>query len=169
MTAGPAATAATGTTATDAAALQTRAAIAARLTPALLRIGRRIRPTSGELAGGHFSLLATLERRGPQRPSDLARIERFSPPAVARAVGALADRGLVVRSPSPDDARSSLVHITAAGAALLESARADQASAVTGLLAALDDEQLEALGAALDALERVAAEASGGPDDGRSL
>lgn len=144
-----------------------RAAVAARLTPALLRIGRHIRPASGELAGGHFSVLATLQRRGPQRPSDLARIERFSPPAVARVVGGLSDRGLVVRLPSPDDARSSLVRITPAGSALLEQARTDQARAVTGLLSALDAQQLAALDAALDALERVAAEASGGPEESR--
>lgn len=139
-----------------------RAAIAARLTPALLRIGRLVRPASGELAVGHFSTLATLHRRGPQRPSDLARIERFAPPAVARVVGALEDRGLVVRRPSPDDARSSLVEITEAGTALLASARAEQAEAVARLLAVLDDDELETLSGALGVLERVASEAGAG-------
>lgn len=145
-------------------AAQERASIAARLTPALLRIGRRVRPASGELAVGHFSTLATLHRRGPQRPSDLARIERFSAPAVARVVGALEDRGLVVRRPSPDDARSSLVEITEAGAALLVAARREQARAVADLLGVLDADQLATLAAALEALERVASEASVGSD-----
>ena len=86
-----------------------RTAVAMRLAPAMLRIGRRIRPSSGDLAVGHFSTLATLYRYGAQRPSDLARIERFSPPAVTRIVGALEERGLVERRPSPDDARSTLV------------------------------------------------------------
>ena len=140
-----------------------RAAVAARLTPALLRIGRRVRPASGDLAVGHFSTLATLHRHGPQRPSDLARIERFTPPAVARVVGALEDRGLVVRRPSPGDARSSLVEITAAGSALLVAARAEQAQGVARLLTVLADDDLAALSAALDALERVASEASRGP------
>ena len=139
-----------------------RAAVAARLTPALLRIGRRVRPASGELAVGHFSTLATLHRHGAQRPSDLARIERFTPPAVARVVGALEDRGLVVRRPSPDDARSSLVEITTSGEALLVAVRAEQAEAVARLLSVLGDDELATLSGALDALERVASEASVG-------
>lgn len=139
-----------------------RAAIAVRLTPALLRIGRRVRPASGDLAVGHFSTLATLHRHGPQRPSDLARIERFTPPAVARVVGALEDRGLVVRRPSPDDARSSLVEITEAGSALLAATRAEQSQAVARLLTVLGDDELAVLSAALDALERVASEAGAG-------
>ncbi|HEY0237562.1 MAG TPA: MarR family transcriptional regulator [Friedmanniella sp.] len=137
-----------------------RSAAAVRLTPVLLRVGRRIRPASGDLAVGHFSTLSTLYRFGPQRPSDLARIERFAPPAVTRIVGALEDRGLVVRHPSPDDARSSLVEITEEGRRLLVATRTEQAQGVARLLAVLDDEELGAVTAALDALEKVAHEAS---------
>ena len=137
-----------------------RTAVARRLTPVLLRVGRRVRPASGELAVGHFSTLSTLYRLGPQRPSDLARIERFTPPAVARVVGALEDRGLVVRRPSPDDARSSLIEITDEGRRLLIATRTEQAEGVARLLGVLDDEELDAVAAALDALEKVAGEAS---------
>ena len=137
-----------------------RSEVAARLTPALLRIGRRIRPASGDLAVGHFSTLATLYRYGPHRPSDLARIERFSAPAVTRIVGALEERGLVVRRPSPDDARSTLVEITDAGRDLLVATRTEQAHGVGRLLAVLDDDELAAVAGALDALEKVAREAS---------
>jgi len=137
-----------------------RSEVAARLTPALLRIGRRIRPASGDLAVGHFSTLATLYRYGPHRPSDLARIERFSAPAVTRIVGALEERGLVVRRPSPDDARSTLVEITDAGRDLLVATRTEQAHGVGLLLAVLDDDELAAVAGALDALEKVAREAS---------
>lgn len=137
-----------------------RTAIALRLTPVLLRVGRRVRPASGELAVGHFSTLSTLYRFGPQRPSDLARIERFTPPAVARVVGALEDRGLVVRRPSPEDARSNLIEITDEGRRLLVATRTEQAEGVARLLGVLDDEELGLLAAALDALEKVAAEAS---------
>lgn len=133
-----------------------RDAVARRLTPAVLRIGRRIRPTSGELSAGHFSTLATLHRHGPQRPSDLARTERFAPPAVARVVGALEDRGLVTRRPSPDDARSSLVEITAEGVRLLTAIRLEQAAAVSRLLEALDADELAVLAHALEPLERIA-------------
>lgn len=135
---------------------QARMDIARRLTPVMLRLGRRIRPTSGELSAGHFSTLATLYRYGPQRPSDLARTERFAPPAVARVVGALEDRGLVTRRPSPDDARSSLVEITDEGSRLLIAIRKEQAAAVAQLLDVLDGDDLELVGRALEPLERVA-------------
>lgn len=137
-----------------------RTAIAARLTPVLMRVARRLRPASGELAVGHFSVLATLDRFGPQRPSDIARIERFTQPAVTRVVGALEERGLVVRRPSPGDARSNLVEVTEDGSALLQATRSEQAQTVAGLLAVLDDDQLRLLATALGPLEAVAHEAS---------
>lgn len=151
------------------AACDARAEVARRLTPAVLRIGRRVRPASGELAVGHFSTLATLYRLGRQRPSDLARIERSAPSAVARVVGALEDRGLVVRRPSPDDARSILIEITDEGRRLLVATRAEQAEGVARLLAVLDDEQLAAVAAALDALEQVAGEAGAALTDTNAL
>lgn len=137
-----------------------RTAVAVRLTPVLLRVGRRIRPASGDLAVGHFSTLSTLYRFGPQRPSDLARTERFTAPAVSRIVAALEERGLVVRRPSPDDARSSLVEITDEGARLLIATRQEQARGVAALLGVLDDQELATVSSALEALEKVAREAS---------
>ena len=134
---------------------QRRTEVARRLTPAVLRLSRRLRPASGELAIGHFSVLSTLERFGPQRPSDLARIELFSQPAVTRVVAALEERRLVVRRPSPEDARSSLVEITGDGRQLLAGTRAEQAEAVARLLTELDDDQLALLAGAIEPLERV--------------
>ncbi len=139
---------------------EVRGEVAARLARVVLRVTRRIRPTREGLSASHFSLLATLLRYGPRRPSDLAHIERLAPPAVSRVVGALEERGFVVRRPSPDDARSHLVEITDAGAALVLEARAEQADAVARLLEALDEDQLAALAAALGPLEQVAREAS---------
>ena len=137
-----------------------RTEVAMRLIPVLLRIGRRIRPASGELAVGHFSVLGTLYRYGPQRPSDLARIERFSPPAVSRVIGALEDRGLVVRTPSPEDARSTVVDITDEGRRLLIEIRTEQGRAVAELLRVLDDDELGTVAGALDALEKVSRDAA---------
>ncbi len=133
----------------------TTEAVAARLAPVVLRLGRRIRPASGELSAGHFSTLATLHRHGPQRPSDLARTERLAPPAVARVVGALEERGLVLRRPSPEDARSSLVEITPEGVHLLDSARCEQASVIRALLGELDEAELDLVAHALVPLERI--------------
>ena len=149
---------------------QGRTELARRLTPAVLRLSRRVRPASGELALGHFSVLATLQRFGPQRPSDLARIELFSQPAVTRVVAALEDRGLVVRRPSPEDARSSLVEITPDGSELLQATRAEQAQTVAELLEELEDEDVQRLAAAIEPLERIVyGVAAGHADERRTL
>lgn len=134
----------------------TAESVARRITPVVLRIGRRIRPSSGDLSAAHFSMLATLRRHGPQRPSDLARIEHVAPPGVARAIGALQDRGLVLRQPSVSDARSSLVEITEDGVRLLDEARERQAETVAELLKGLEPRQLDLVSRALDPLETLA-------------
>lgn len=135
------------------------AALAARLAPSIVRITRRIRPSRGELSAGHFSTLATIQRLGPRKPGELARVERVSAPTMTRIVSALEDRGLAVRRQCADDARSVTVEITAAGQELLVSARADQAAALADLLGDLDDDQRATLQAALPALEAVVARA----------
>jgi DNA-binding MarR family transcriptional regulator len=136
--------------------------VATRLATAVSLVSRRIRPAYGELAFGHLSTLATLERFGPQRPTDLARTERVTAPTMTRIVTVLEGRGLVERAQSADDARSVTVSITAEGTRLLADARAGQAATVAELLTALDDEQVGLVVAALDALEAVAREAVGG-------
>ena len=72
-----------------------------------------------------------------------------------RGFAALEERRLVVRRPSPEDARSSLVEITGDGRQLLAGTRAEQAEAVARLLTELDDDQLALLAGAIEPLERV--------------
>ncbi|MGC5166929.1 MarR family winged helix-turn-helix transcriptional regulator [Luteimicrobium sp. DT211] len=131
-------------------------AVAARLAVVVGRIARRIRPTHGDLSAGHFSTLATIERLGPQRPSDLARVERVGAPAMTRMVALLESRGLLERSPAPDDARSVLLHLTDAGLEVVEEVRTERAGIVAELIAGLDADQLRAVTDALDPLEQVA-------------
>lgn len=130
--------------------------VATRLAPAIVRITRRIRPVNGELSVGHFSTLASIERSGPQRPSDLARLERVSPPTMTRILAALEERGLLERHQSVDDARSVIVAITAQGVRLVAQARAEQVRAVAVLLQELDDAQVRRVAAALESLETLA-------------
>jgi DNA-binding MarR family transcriptional regulator len=143
----------------DAAAATDVDALAARLAPSIVRVTRRIRPSRGDLSAGHFSTLATIQRLGPRKPGELARVERVSAPTMTRIVTALEDRGLVERRQCADDARSVTVAITDEGERLLQAARADQAAALAELLPALDDDQRATLVAALPALEAVAAQA----------
>lgn len=138
--------------------------LAPRLSAALGLLARRLRPTHGELAMGHFSTLAWLDRHGPQRVGDLARAERVSAPVMTRIVTTLADRGLVVRSRTCDDARGVLIEVTPAGLAVVAGARAERAAAAAALLDGLDAEELASLAAAIGALERIAGLAEPGPD-----
>ncbi len=130
--------------------------VAGRLAIVVGRVARRIRPTHGDLSAGHFSTLATIERLGPQRPSDLARVERVGAPAMTRIVALLESRGLLERSASPADARSVLLHLTEAGQQVVQDVRTERAGIVRELIADLDADELRALDAALEPLLKVA-------------
>lgn len=151
-----------GATGADAEALRAQVAeVLARVAP---RVTRRIRPNRAELAAGHFSTLATLQRFGSLKPGELARVERVSAPTMTRIISTLEDRGLVGRAQCADDARSVTVTLTADGEALLEVARGDQAAALAEVLVALDDAQVASIAAALPALEAVAHAAASSPE-----
>lgn len=130
--------------------------LARRLSAALGLLARRLRPVRGELAMGHFSTLAWLDRHGPQRQGDLARAERVSAPVMTRIVTTLADRGLVVRSRTSADARGVLIEVTDEGRAVVAEARRERAAATAELLARLEPEDRVRLVDAIDALERIA-------------
>lgn len=92
---------------------------AARLRMAIVRTSRRLRQEAagavGELTPTSAAALATVERHGPLTPSELAEIERVKRPTATRTLRVLGEAGLVERAPDPEDGRSALVSITAAG------------------------------------------------------
>lgn len=130
--------------------------LAGRLALAVGRLNRRMRSSTGGLSHGQLSALSTIVRRGPLRPGELAAIEVVAAPTITRVVSDLEARGLVKREPDPDDGRSSFVSGTDAGVELLFRARSDRARAVQAIVAELTPEQVEAIAAALPALERAA-------------
>ncbi|WP_314147066.1 MarR family transcriptional regulator [uncultured Leifsonia sp.] len=127
-----------------------------RLALAVGRLNRRIRSATGGLSHGQLSALSTIVRRGPLRPSEIAAIEVVAAPTITRVVSDLETRGLVQRTPDPDDRRSFFVSGTDEGIELLLAARSDRARAVAAILDELDADQVEALRAALPALEQAA-------------
>ena len=92
---------------------------AARLRMAIVRTSRRLRQEAagavGELTPTSAAALATVERHGPLTPSELAEMERVKRPTATRTLRVLTEAGLVERAADPDDGRSALVSITAAG------------------------------------------------------
>jgi len=127
-----------------------------RLALAVGRLNRRIRSSTGGLSHGQLSALSTIVRRGPIRPSEIAAIEVAAAPTITRIVAELESRGLVERTPDPEDRRSLFVSGTEAGTELLLEARSDRARAVAEVLGELTPDQVEAVRAALPALEHVA-------------
>src|SRR3954447_13512182 len=92
---------------------------AAQLRMGIVRTARRLRQEAATEASGltptSTAALATIERHGPLTPSELAEIERVKRPTITRTLGCLERGGLIDRTPDPDDRRSNLISVNAAG------------------------------------------------------
>jgi DNA-binding MarR family transcriptional regulator len=105
-------------------------------------------------------LLSSIARRGPQRITALAAVEGISQPSMTQLVGRLEGRGLVRRTPDPEDARATLVELTDAGVEALRERRRGSSERIGTLLAALPAEQADAItGAVAAALPALRARA----------
>jgi DNA-binding MarR family transcriptional regulator len=96
--------------------------------------------------------LATLERGGPCRLTDLAEIEGVAQPSMSTLVTGLERSGLAERRPSPDDGRVVLVTLTPAGSDYLQVRRQARAGRLAELIRLLPAEQAAALAAAVPAM-----------------
>jgi len=67
----------------------------------------------------HYRLLAALEEFGPASQAELGRRSSIDRSDVVAALNELADRGLIQRSPDPNDRRRNIITITPAGTELL--------------------------------------------------
>jgi DNA-binding MarR family transcriptional regulator len=132
---------------------------AARLRMAIVRTARRLRQEAAgaadELTPTAAAALATVERHGPLTPSELAGIERVKRPTATRTLRVLCEAGLVERAPDPEDGRSALVSLTAAGRERLRRLRGRKNAYLARRMRDLpadDVETLERAAAILEAL-----------------
>ncbi|MEV0166712.1 MarR family winged helix-turn-helix transcriptional regulator [Nonomuraea fuscirosea] len=134
---------------------------------ARIRTMMRLLDVPRDLSITALSTLASLERLGPRRLTDLAVMEGVTQPAMTQLVSRLEREALAERQPDPFDRRVVVVAITPHGRAELARRRAVQAKRLAELLAELPGEDRAAIAAALPALERLTARAFGlaGPAD----
>jgi DNA-binding MarR family transcriptional regulator len=112
-------------------------------------------PTVQQLGFSSLSVLHTLSRRGPMRLTALTATEQLTQPAVTSLVSRLERDGLVERRPDPSDGRAVLVVPTAAGTELVRARHASRVDRLGQLIAAVDDEQRDAIARSMPALRRV--------------
>jgi DNA-binding MarR family transcriptional regulator len=118
------------------------------LTAVIRRVPRDMSLTS-------LATLATLDRSGPRRVTDLALIEGVTQPSMTVLVSTLERSGMVERRGDPADRRVALVSVTAAGSDLLRDRRRAGADAVVQLIDKLPAEEAAALAAAVPALRHL--------------
>ena len=99
--------------------------------------------------------LATLDNAGPQRITDLARMEGVAQPSMTALVGTLERDGLVVRRGDPSDKRVALIELTTAGTDLIRARRRADARTFAQLIEKLPADESIALLAALPALQHL--------------
>lgn len=125
---------------------------------AVMRLARRMRLERGgsDVTDGQLSALFVLAKYGAQSLGSLSEFERVTPPSMSRTVGGLEGDGLVTRTASADDRRKVLIEITPAGLAIVRETTRRRAAWFSTVLAALTDEQRDALDAAAPILRELA-------------
>jgi DNA-binding MarR family transcriptional regulator len=112
-------------------------------------------PSVQRLSFTTLSVLHTLAGRGPERLTELTASEQVTQSAITQIVTKLERDGLVHRRPDPTDRRAVLVHITPAGAAIVDGRRADRVAHLEDLTSRLTRAERDTIAAALPALTRL--------------
>jgi DNA-binding MarR family transcriptional regulator len=117
---------------------------------------RAVRRLPRDMSLTSAATLATLDRTGPRRITDLAVIAGVTQPAMTVLVRVMEESGLVERRGDPSDKRVTLVCLTEAGASYVRARRRAGVEAFARLIDELTREEVNALKAALPALLHLA-------------
>jgi DNA-binding MarR family transcriptional regulator len=139
-------------------------AVADRLRPTLLRLGRELRREKIAGVSPHqVSLLVAIKYSPGVTVGELAAEERVSTAAMSKRVSRLERDGLVARTPSETDRRCVGLTLTEDGQRTLRRVRSRRTAWLASRLGALTPEELAAVGAAAEPLARLHA-----PEEGRA-
>jgi DNA-binding MarR family transcriptional regulator len=130
--------------------------VASRLRLAVTRTARRMRQESDpSLSPTQTAALATIERRGPLTPSELASIEGVQRPTISRVATRLVEAGLVERLPDELDRRGARLRVTDEGRRRLHEVRSRKTAYLAERIERLGPEERDLLMRASDLLERL--------------
>ena len=132
-------------------------ALADRLRPTLLQVGRELRREARALgiSPEQVGLLVTIKYAPGIGLRDLAARERVSPPAMTKHVDRLERDGLVERKQSSDDRRRVGISLTDDGQRLLRRVRSRRTAWLAQRLGGLTQAELEAVEAAVEPLLKL--------------
>jgi len=104
---------------------ESAAAAARDLRVVVSRLRRQLRGLAidGDLTPSQTAVLTRLWKEGASSASTLAGAERVRPQSMATIVAALEQRGLIERTPDPEDGRRQVISLTKAGRQRAESDR----------------------------------------------
>ena len=100
------------------------------------------------LEPGWHDVLATLRRSGPDyrlRPTDLTNASMLTSSGTTKRLDKLEQAGLIRREADPNDRRGSLITLTDAGRALIDSVTAAHLANEASLISALDADERDVL------------------------
>ena len=130
----------------------------ARFRLAIVRLARRQRQQAGTgLTSSLQSALAVLDVHGPLTLGELAGVEQISPPTITRIVSKLEEMDLVERTTDPDDRRVCRVAVTPEGHRQMVESRERRDVWLRQRLDDLDADEIAALAAAVEPIERLLA------------
>ena len=114
-----------------------------------------VRLTPRDITLTSLFTLATLQRTGPRRITELAGSEGVTQPTITALITSLERAGLVERRGDPADRRVVLVAITDAGSAYLRERRDASAQVIARAMTELSPDEAAALTAAVPAVEHL--------------
>ena len=132
-------------------------AIADRLRPVLLQVGRELRREAREVGVSpeQVSLLVAIKYTPGIGVRELAARERVSPPALSNHVDRLERDGLVSRTPNASDRRRVGLTLTDEGQRVLRRVRSRRTAWLATRLRGLSPEELDAVEAAIEPLSHL--------------
>src|SRR6266571_669883 len=127
-------------------------AVADRLRPVLLRVGRELRREARDVGVSpeQVSLLVAIKYTPGIGVRELAARERVSPPALSNHIDRLERDGLVSRTPDASDRRRVGMTLTDEGQRVLRRVRSRRTAWLASRLSELDPDELAAVGAAIE-------------------